>query len=321
MYGFFIISGFLITMSWKRSKGRGDYLRKRILRIFPGFIAVSLFCALVVGPLSAVDGLHYWSDLWHLKGDFLFSTLTLGNPALPPVFQGVPIAGAVDGSLWTIPYEFGCYLIVAALGTLALLVGHLLPSRVRRVLPAVFFLGIYGLYSAHCAGHLIGWLGGMQFTNIIIAGHVFGGSVQPIGWPRLLTYFASGMCLYLYRDLIPLSRGLFLLSIVVLVGSCTVVRILPYTLPIFGSYALIYIAFSPILTRQWGGFGKNIDLSYGLYLYSFPIQQLLVLHWGRRLNPHEMFFISLTAASLLATLSWFLVERPCLSRKRPKIVK
>ena len=49
---FFIISGFLITNSFLRSRSVWDYFRKRIARIYPGFLACMLVCALIVAPLA-----------------------------------------------------------------------------------------------------------------------------------------------------------------------------------------------------------------------------------------------------------------------------
>ena len=51
--GFFIISGSLILQSWLRSLSAGDYLRKRALRIYPGYLVCALLCIFVVGPIAS----------------------------------------------------------------------------------------------------------------------------------------------------------------------------------------------------------------------------------------------------------------------------
>ena len=106
---FFIISGFLITQSWLRSKGFFDYLRRRILRIFPGYIVVLAVCHFVVAPLSGVDVSQTFSGerLRYLVGRML--TLRYYNE--PAAFPTNPYPFAINGSLWTIRYEFACYLI------------------------------------------------------------------------------------------------------------------------------------------------------------------------------------------------------------------
>ncbi len=85
-------------------------------------------------------------------------------------------------------------------------------------------------------------------------------------------------------------------------------------LPICGSYILFYLAFTRRLRLQH--FAKYGDFSYGLYLYAFPIQQLLVLYFGRHLNILTLFFSAFALAFCLAVMSWHLVEKPCLKFKR-----
>jgi peptidoglycan/LPS O-acetylase OafA/YrhL len=58
------------------------------------------------------------------------------------------------------------------------------------------------------------------------------------------------------------------------------------------------------------------DLSYGVYIYAFPIQQLLASFGLARLNPIVFFVIATAATVPLAALSWFLVERRAISLKR-----
>jgi peptidoglycan/LPS O-acetylase OafA/YrhL len=117
---FFIISGFLITQSWMNSRGLTDYLRRRVLRIYPGFIVVSLFCYLIVAPLGAAkpaaEVLAEFS-LWRV----LQYLVLLYLPSDPGVFVTNPLPYALNGSAWTIKYEFGCYVVVAFLGVAGLL--------------------------------------------------------------------------------------------------------------------------------------------------------------------------------------------------------
>lgn len=115
---FFIISGFLVTQSWQRTPQVQPFLWKRVLRIYPAFILVSLFCALVIGPLGAANAAEYFRH-FHPLG-FAAYMLLVVEPFLPPVFLHVPYAGQVDGSFWTLRYEFQCYLSVLLLGLLGL---------------------------------------------------------------------------------------------------------------------------------------------------------------------------------------------------------
>jgi peptidoglycan/LPS O-acetylase OafA/YrhL len=55
VWSFFIISGFLITQSWVRSPNAFRFLRRRISRIFPGFVVATLLCAVIVHPIASPD--------------------------------------------------------------------------------------------------------------------------------------------------------------------------------------------------------------------------------------------------------------------------
>ena len=57
------------------------------------------------------------------------------------------------------------------------------------------------------------------------------------------------------------------------------------------------------------------DLSYGTYIYAFPMQQLLVICGLVSLNPFVFAIIATIATLPLAALSWFLIEKPAQSLK------
>ena len=111
---FFGISGFLITQSWLKSPRVSDYLRKRVLRIYPGWTVAVLFCVFIIGPV--LHNNHYLE--FHDKGTYRFiSQLLLYKNGY---FNELPGIGIPNGSLWTIPFEFMCYLLVMALGLLGI---------------------------------------------------------------------------------------------------------------------------------------------------------------------------------------------------------
>ena len=242
--GFFIISGFLITSSWLHGKGLLDYIKKRFLRIYPGYAAAIFFCAFVIGPLSVASPGSYLRSSDTYK--FLKMLFMRNYYPLPGLFPNVPLTGVVNGSLWTIRYEIVCYVLVALLGVLALL-------RFRALIVGLF-IAWYGLYIAKTYGVAIR----------------FGGDADHM--PRLATYFFAGMVFYLYRDRIPYSKRWFALSLIGLVGSL-LLHIPLFVFPICATYALFYIAFAPGLKLE--NFARRGDYSYGTYVYAWPIQQLL----------------------------------------------
>lgn len=288
---FFVISGFLVTQSWQRSKGVGDYLKKRVLRIYPGFLAAVLLCGLVVGPLGA-DSLAAYRHAFH-PARFLVNILQL-KFVLPPVFTHLAYPSA-NGSLWTIRNEFLCYLMVALFGLVGL-------YRFRGVL-----LGLFGvtllLYLREVYGHL-------PFCPGVVL-PVVG---QVAMWPRYLTQYLAGMCFYLYRDRIAYARRWIGGAAAVVVAACFLPA-LPAVLPICGAYLLFAFAFSakPDLHR----FAQRGDLSYGIYLYAFPIQQLLLWSMAPHMAPLLLFGLAFPLTAAMAWASWHLIEKPCLRFKSP----
>ncbi len=289
---FFVISGFLVTRSWQGSPKLGGFLQKRALRIYPGFLVAALFCAVVVGPLGAADVSAYWHEFQPVK--FTRWALVLVGPYIPTIFVHLPMATGVNGSFWTLRYEFYCYLFVAALGLLRV-------YRQPAVLAALFAV-LFALRDVQML------TGRVIFPNHEV--HLFGNLQY---WSSLIVYFLAGMLFYLYRDRIPFSRVFFLICLGALLLSFLAGNHLDAALPLFGSYALFYVAFTRRLRLQH--FARYGDFSYGLYLYAFPIQQLLVLYLGRHLTILTLFLCAFLITLCLAVMSWYLVEKPCLRRK------
>lgn len=294
--GFFLLSGFLIARSWERSAGLADYLGRRALRIYPGFLVAVAVSALAVGPLTAADPAAYRRAFD--VGRFVRDALNLDGVAAPPMFAGNPSAAA-NGSLWSIRFEFVCYLGVAALG---------LAGALRRRWPvALAFLAWWALYALQVlfgvrvpGGRLSPWIGYTEF------------------WPRLASCFLAGCLFYLYRDRVAYTRRLFAASAagLALLGALPGLRLLPLAVPVLGGYAFFHLGF--LAVPRLRGFARRGDLSYGTYLYGFPVQQLVIHAWGPGLHPLGLFLLATPPTLAAAALSWALVERPCLALRRPR---
>jgi peptidoglycan/LPS O-acetylase OafA/YrhL len=220
---------------------------------------------------------------------------------LDGAFSRNPVSG-IDGSMWTIKYEFWCYLLVALLGVMGLIR--------RRALVLVAFIAMLIIYVLHEQLRL-DW---HTPNRVLLLTSDFN------NWPRLLTFFLAGAAFYSFRDFIPWSgvwaAGCFL---VILIAA----RIPPALVgiePIAGTYALMWLAFAP---RGPYGFARNGDLSYGIYLYACPIQQLLFQRYGVGLRPAAMFAVALPMTVIVAVVSWYCVERPFLNRARsaPRVAR
>ena len=287
--GFFILSGFLIARSWVSSRGLGDYLRRRVLRIYPGFLMAVAFSVLIAGPLLASNSSAYWND-------FSWRAFLIGGANLNLVAPETPVA--INGSLWSIRYEFMCYLAVAVFGLLGILT--------RRSFMTLAFLACLSLYAGQIyyglqmPGSRLSWL------------YCFPGF-----WPRMMSAFLAGVLFYCYRDRIVLSWPLFTVAVVGLLAvgvAAPASWALPLVEPLLGGYVLFFIAYLPMGRLQH--VARHGDISYGLYLYAYPVQQLLIKAFQPRLNTLSLFLAATAVTTLFAAASWQFVEKPFLRLKR-----
>jgi len=212
----------------------------------------------------------------------------------PPVrvagaFPHNPDPDIINGSLWTIPCEFVMYVLLAGLGILGLL-GRRWVILVSAVGSLAAFRIIGKVSPAVAAFHL----------------PVFGSVVVGL---YLLTPFLLGIVFYLYADRIPRSGWVC----VALLAPLLLMRRhgLNLLFPVAGTYATFYVAFTPRLDLH--RFARYGDFSYGLYLYAYPIQQVLVSVFPGK--PVSIFLAAVPLSFGAAWLSWHLVEKPCLKLK------
>jgi peptidoglycan/LPS O-acetylase OafA/YrhL len=292
--GFFILSGFLITQSALNASGLADFARKRLRRIYPGFLVAWAFCVLVVGPL-AVGGFAV-PPLAESARNVVRAAL-LWEPAYPGAFASNPFPLALNGSLWTIKYEIACYGLTALLWATGLLR--------RRAAVLVLLLAFLSLTAGRAFGVLP--LPEREFSvSYLLLG-------KPTEWVRLVACYLAGAAFFLWRERIPRSPLWAVASAVTLLAGCFAPPLLPVLLPVFGAYLLLYAGFSPV--KPLTGAAKRGDLSYGVYLYAFPVQQLLQ-HYFPTLPPLAQFALALPPTFLLAALSWHLIEKRFLIRSR-----
>lgn len=286
---FFVISGFLITMSYKRSTSLRSYCIKRILRIFPALIMCILLLTYGWGAwLSELPlGEYLRNPLTHA---YLFNALLIVPfRFLPGVVYPTGDALLVNGSLWTLPVEFGMYAIVAALGATGLLS--------RRVLPYLVLIGFALL------------------INLPIAedASVLNGAIAVKHAMKHMLYFGMGMVFYLYRESIPLNRYIFffmLILTIITIRSGYIRSVIFVTYP----YMILYI--SSLQHKTLNNFAKYGDFSYGLYIYAFPIQQTYMLFFRHDWSIGLYIIISFVTTLAMAIISWYTVEKPALALKR-----
>ncbi|ADW68908.1 acyltransferase family protein [Granulicella tundricola] len=292
---FFIMSGFLITASAERSGSVFSFLKKRVLRIYPAFVVASLLSAVVVVPMAAAH-FAYNSPIARV-GDFLLQTLRLVEFHYNSAFLTNPYPGAINGSTWSVSFEFWCYIGVALL-----LVSTLLRRRI--LLLAAFLTSVL----VSVLFQLKGWIFGGKLLGLILG--------SPQLWARLLPLYLAGVVFYLFRDRIRLSHTLAIVSGLALVAACWTPIGWTALFPFAGTYLVFYLAFTPWLRlHRFGRFG---DFSYGTYLYAFPITQLLMKHFAHPIAPWLLFVCATPLTLIAAATSWYGVERHFLQPARRK---
>ena len=300
--GFFAISGFLITASWLSNPRLRNYFVARGLRILPGLWVCLTITAFVIAPIGvAIQGgpaakllLSRAPIEYVLKN----SAVAMLKPDIGGTPQGVPWSHAWDGSLWTLLPEVFCYITVAVLGVTGLLSRRwLIPAALAMALALSTLLPPWSVFADAIEAQ--------QQIDPAKAALVLGAVAT-----RFAVMFLAGALLCQFRDVIPARWSLVAVSVVIVLASSLLPNYrliggIPLTYAIIVSGALIHDKHLRLRT----------DLSYGVYIYAFPIQQLLVI-WGLgSMNPVVFAVIAAFATVPLAALSWFLVEKPSLSLK------
>jgi peptidoglycan/LPS O-acetylase OafA/YrhL len=286
--GFFAISGFLISASWLNDPRVRDYLVARALRILPGFYVCLIVTAFVFAPLSVVIQGGSAAKLLQSSAPFEYvfynSALAYLYPGIDHTLRGIPNAGTWNGSLWSLVWEVMCYLVVAGIGVAGL-------ATRRWVSPAILALAVVGAMS----------LPPLTLTGVWTI---------PQLAARSAIMFSAGALLYQWRDKIPARWSLVALSVVIVLVS----SLLPDYRPVAAVPLAYAVIVSGILIRN-KRLKLRTDLSYGVYIYAFPTQQLLAVCGLIWLKPLVFFVVSVIATLPLAALSWFLVEKPAISLK------
>ncbi len=274
---FFAISGFLVAASFERNGWR-DFLVARALRIYPALIVCIALTVFVLGPALTTDA-QYWRDATTWRHLLANATLWRAEFWLPGVFEALPRT-AVNGSLWTLPIEGRLYLALLIAGAFGILrPWRYAPAWALAIVGACTFALMRGPLPEHLS-YLI-WV---------------------------TSFFITGTLVWVLRERIRLAWPIFVVLLII-------AALTRGTLAFHAAYfaLVVYATFYLGLALRLPTIEKN-DLSYGLYLYGWPMQQLALLAGASTLALNTA---AATAMALLcAALSWFLIERPALNLKR-----
>ena len=283
--GFFAVSGFLVAMSWDRRRGVVPFVAARLLRVFPALVVAVVLTGLVLGAaLTTMPTGQYLRDgrVWQ----FIVVTLTTFKSAtvLPGVFENNPLRWPIS-TVWTLRYELICY---------AGLLGYGVVGGFRK--PWIALIAAIAI--------------ALVLVSLGIRGDIPKGTETAL---RLPLVFGVGSLIYLYRDRVVLSWPLLGAVIVTIALSLLLFEAAYKPILFMGTaYIMVFIALAPSLSHPI--FELPGDISYGVYLYGWPIQQAL-----QALYPQSGAWIMLALAVVLtccvSLLSWIFVEKPALRLK------
>lgn len=296
VFVFFILSGYLVSESAARSSGVGTFLVKRAGRIFPGFIICNLLVTLLICPLFAMDGPRAFllaDDTWSsVARTLMFRTPVLSFDSIaffPPMELRPYLSSVANGVLWTIPMELSCYLFLAVLlvagiqgmksiGTGVLLccafilLAFTVNSFLLGTLAKVFPSFVAGMVLREVAQH-------HRPRGLAAAGSALVLAVIALSWPRSddwVSWVVAGTVLF----------------------------------PALAAYPLLWLGCldTPFLRRV----RRLGDPSYGIYLWGWPIQQVLRSLVGPDWSGYGLSVLAMPIVFCAGYFSWFYFERPFL---------
>lgn len=280
--GFFGISGYLITLSRIRAVSSLAFFSARFLRIVPGLAVCLAVTAFVFAPLAALFG----NRTYRLEEaiDYVLINITIIGTQLERIpigttLSGIPGADEWNSPLWTLFWEVMCYVLVGFLA-------YLKPELFRAAIVVIFGV-VMGALLLQVAAH---------------------GPTAGI-WGRVLcpvATFLAGSLLCLFRTRIVITTSVVSLAVCLLLVSFMAGSTLAFCpLPI--AYLILVLGASPVLHRV----GSRFDISYGMYIYGWPVQQILILAGVGAVVPLGIFaFLSLAVTTPLAWLSCAFIEGP-----------
>ena len=288
---FFFLSGLLVSQSLDHCPSRINYLWRRFLRLYPAAFFTVLLTSLVIGPLVTVLPIRtYFSD--PLFCQYLRTTLLIKIYFwLPGVFIHSPLGRSVNSAIWSLALEIKLYIAL-------LLLSFIRNRNLTR------FLLIFSVVVFLALGTFHGYFEPML-------GKIFVRRFFLYAYSDLAIYFAAGVLTYSYRHKIVVRNYwvigipfIWLITRHLLLSDLFSLLLLP---PM-----ILYVAVTG--TRTLSRITPSADLSYGLFLWGFPIEQLIINYISQD-NLTIRFAGTLLGALLLAFISWHFIESPALKWK------
>ncbi len=300
---FFGLSGFLVAGSAQRQT-LANFALNRGLRILPALIVEICLSALIIGPIFTKLSL---ADYFTSAGLYQYFLNIVGyiHYRLPGVFLDNPFSGMINLSLWTVPFEVLCYLVMAFL---------IISGLVRRG-------GLLIGFAAVCVacGAILELSSGLaphaEWLSKALVFYVHEGK-----GPNLLPCFVLGAAAYSLRYRIPHDWRIFTACV------CAVAAIGVLGKPSWWESPALSFLISPLMIYMVSYVGllkmprlpyfHTGDYSYGIYLYAFPLQQTLIAMFPDLRSWPLHLLASCLAATVFATFSWHCIEKPILKLRK-----
>jgi len=284
---FFCISGFLISRSYLNTPNLKDYFKKRAARLLPAYLFIIFTCAIFLSLLSEYSFSEYFTHPVLFK--YLFANLSFLNfiqPCLPGVFSNEISSCTVNAALWTLKIEVSFYLIIPII--------LYLTKKIR--LKYLLFIGIYLLSIIYRnTFEYLSTLNGVGYYTIIAR-----------QLPGFMSYFVCGIALYYYFEFFIRNKKI-LLFFSVLIFILERKFGVEFLSPLALSIIVFFIAFS---FKQLNGFAKHGDISYGIYIFHYPIMKIVTsLGFFNKYNPVVVSLFIIILVLLVGYASWHLIEK------------
>lgn len=291
---FFCISGFLITMSYQTTPTLKAYFTKRAARLLPAYIFAILACTIFLSLASNYSLVEYFTHPQLFK--YLAANLSFLNfvePCLPGVFTSGNTFCAVNGALWTLKVEVSFYLAIPILLYFV--------NKIKR--KYILMIIIYVLSVVYRLA--FDKLGELTESGIY--------TMLSRQLPGFLSYFICGIALYYYFDIFIQHKLKLLILGIILFATERIIGI-----EILSPLGLSLIVFSVAFSfEKLNSFAKHGDISYGIYIFHFPVLQVIKsLGFFEKYNPYLVSIIFILTVLLIGYASWHLLEKKFLAKSK-----